>query len=314
MMDLRHTLETEGKVEVAKAAHKWEVTRDTIKRDLDRLRWQFDMDIVYDRVSNSYVYDAPKPDALSASEFAALQIAAELFRRIAGTRFERALELGLEKVRRLLPPEVSLSIERDSGAQTISVDLLRGERDLVTTNVALLAEAITGKTSVRCNYFSAYKREQRERRLDPYHLLFHGDAWYCIAYCHDRRDVRTFAVQRMERLHATNNRFKPQADFVLETYLEGAFNLETGEPEQLEVWFSPSAAIYVCERRWHPSQHIEPQPDGSIIFRANVVCGGEVMRWLLQYGADAEVRHPEGLRAQMAAQVAGMGARYSPEG
>lgn len=71
-MDLRHTLETEGKVEVAKAAHKWEVTRDTIKRDLDRLRWQFDMDIVYDRVSNSYVYDAPKPDALSASEFAAL--------------------------------------------------------------------------------------------------------------------------------------------------------------------------------------------------------------------------------------------------
>lgn len=303
------------RMRIADMAAEEECSRDTIKRAIDVLRDQLYMNIEYDPVTRHWVYtpDEETP-ALTTDEFVALSLSAELLRRVAGTRFEQQLRGALEKVGRAMPPVMTFDAELGKTSHSFALDLLRGEQELVASNLTILSEAIRTKNSVRTEYFSFSSGETRDRFLDPYHLRFHGDAWYCIAYCHLRKDVRTFAVQRMHKLRRTLQRWQPQPGFDLQAHLESAFSLEPGEPDDLAVRFGPDSARYVRERRWHPSQQIEDLADGGIILRARVACGGEVLRWVLQYGADAEVLSPARLREEVAAEAAGMGKTYMSGG
>ena len=53
----------------------------------------------------------------------------------------------------------------------------------------------------------------------------------------------------------------------------------------------------MAETRWHASQRLEPQPDGSLLWRAQVAGPHEVLVWILGWGGDAEVLEPPELRA-----------------
>lgn len=312
VMLLRERFISRRSLKLSDTAAHFECSRDTIKRDIEILRNDLRMMIEYDPATRCWVYTpAEETPALTSEEFVALSLSAQLLRRIAGTRFERSLRAALEKVGRSLPPALTVDAEQSAGrTHSFALDLLRGEQELVAKNLTLLSDAIDCKHRVRTEYFTFSSGELKERFLDPYHLLFHGDAWYCIAYCHLRNEVRTFAVQRMHRLIRTPAQWRPQPGFDLDEYMNSAFGLETGEPEDLAVTFGPAAARYVQERKWHHTQQIEELEDGSIVFRARVACGSEVRRWVLQYGAEAEVLSPARLRNEVAAEVAGMASRY----
>jgi proteasome accessory factor B len=54
--------------------------------------------------------------------------------------------------------------------------------------------------------------ERTERDIDPYGLAFRGGSWRLVGYCHLRKDMRVFVVDRIESLRA--NESKPsQPDF-----------------------------------------------------------------------------------------------------
>ncbi|HXN84248.1 MAG TPA: WYL domain-containing protein [Myxococcales bacterium] len=54
--------------------------------------------------------------------------------------------------------------------------------------------------------------ERTEREIDPYGLAFRGGSWRLVGYCHLRKDMRVFVVDRIESLRA--NESKPnQPDF-----------------------------------------------------------------------------------------------------
>lgn len=80
------------------------------------------------------------------------------------------------------------------------------------------------------------------------------------------------------------------ADFDFEKFSESAFNVIWGEPQEVKIRFSPDQAPYIEERTWHPSQKIEKRADGSIDLTMRVANLWEIKRWLIGYGADAQVR------------------------
>jgi proteasome accessory factor B len=54
--------------------------------------------------------------------------------------------------------------------------------------------------------------DRTEREIDPYGLAFRGGSWRLVGYCHLRKDMRVFVVDRIETLRA--NESKPsQPDF-----------------------------------------------------------------------------------------------------
>jgi len=60
--------------------------------------------------------------------------------------------------------------------------------------------------------------------------------------------------------------------------------------------FHPKLAMRVRETRWHPSQRIEEQADGHVLWRALVAEPQEMLPWVRGWGADVEVVEPLALR------------------
>lgn len=66
------------------------------------------------------------------------------------------------------------------------------------------------------------------------------------------------------------------------------------------VWrFAPEAAEHAAGFRFHPSQRLEEQPDGSLIARFNAAGWLEMAWHLYQWGDKVEVLAPEGLRTMI---------------
>jgi len=81
----------------------------------------------------------------------------------------------------------------------------------------------------------------------------------------------------------------------------------------ISVWmstFDSFAARWVRERKWHESQRLDEQPDGSLILRFTVSGLGEVKRWVFSFGSHAEVLAPEELREEIQRETKKMAEKY----
>lgn len=65
------------------------------------------------------------------------------------------------------------------------------------------------------------------------------------------------------------------------------------------------------EHRWHPSQKLVSQPDGSLIAHFELTATEEIKRWVLGFGKEAEVLAPPSLRQEMMEEVSQMIRSYT---
>jgi proteasome accessory factor B len=75
--------------------------------------------------------------------------------------------------------------------------------------------------------------------------------------------------------------------------------------------FGAQVAARVAETRWHPSQELEREADGTLLWTATVSGSREIRSWILGWGPDAEVLEPAGLRDEVAGLLAEAAARYT---
>ena len=71
----------------------------------------------------------------------------------------------------------------------------------------------------------------------------------------------------------------------------------------VEIRFSASQARYIRERTWAIDQQILDQEDGSIILKMETSGRNELKKWVLGYGAEAELLQPEDLRKEIKEEI-----------
>ena len=81
-----------------------------------------------------------------------------------------------------------------------------------------------------------------------------------MAYVPEYDALRTFAVERIQSLSLTEERFEP-VDLPADAF-ENSLGVNQGTPERIEIVFEPRIARYIKERVWHPSQQIDEAADG----------------------------------------------------
>ena len=200
-----------------------------------------------------------------------------------------------EKLLALLPKKLSNEIEnineRVEIAVTPAVDYSGKEKLFQQLN-----EAIRNNILLQINYYSFSRDELTSRAVEPYQLVFKDGFWYLVAYCHQRRDTLLFRVDRIRKLVTTDDKFIPPTSFDFEKYMGAAWQMERGEEFTFKVRFLDDAARFIKETTFHPSQQIEEEPDGALIFTARAGGQVSVLRWLLSFGDEAEVLEPPELR------------------
>lgn len=176
---------------------------------------------------------------------------------------------------------------------------------------SLLSAAERASRSVRFAYRDKNARRS-VRTIDPYGFVIHAGRIYCVGYDHRRRDKRTFAIDNVSDPHVLAATFLKPSDFNIERYAAGSISgvLHGGQTSEVTVAFAPHVAKAAVAARVVEERHIERAEDGSVRIAYRVGNLDELIRWVLGWGAQAEVLAPPAARARIAALAAEIATKY----
>lgn len=140
--------------------------------------------------------------------------------------------------------------------------------------------------------------DAQPRTIEPHGLLL-GPRSYLVARQPDRgKDFLNFRMDRIVEADCLDESFAFQRDFSLDDYAARAFGAYQDASQFGEVvWrFTPEAAARAAEFRFHPSQTLEYEDDGSLIVRFHAAGWLEMAWFLYQWGDAVEVLAPRELR------------------
>ncbi len=164
-----------------------------------------------------------------------------------------------------------------------------------------------------------YRGRREPFVLEPYTLLIYRKGLYVIGYSHKHEAVRRFALDRIDAIdRRRGDRFSYPSDVEYHPakFLGDAFGI-AGDAAAALVrvrFFGETAIEAVDRRRLHPSQEWEtktPKRDGSRVLRLRVAPDDwDLDRWVLGFGADAQVLAPTSLVERIGARAKGAAERY----
>ena len=228
-----------------------------------------------------------------------------------GTPYYQFLNTACEKVINLLPSDIRDVVLENKFDGLIDFGLeakvdYKGLEDIFSSIYSAQLE----RRSVYVKYYSMEKRKTSERVIDPYALKFKFGVWYLVGFCHLRNEIRTFRIDRIKELKTLDKNFTIPENFSLDSFLEGSWGIKKGKRANVKLKFSPEIADFISEIKWHPSQKLKFNEDGSLYANYEVMGLDEIKRWILGFGSDVEVIEPQELREDMVEAVSKMSRIY----
>ena len=298
---------------IRELAARFHTTRETIYRDLRALQ-----DAGYPITGEGGLLSRPRlldrtRQARPAIRFSAPEIDALLWAVGQGGDLNPYLSelAGAEtKLRAMLAAHPELS---SPGAESAVLWQQRGRKDYSRhqETIKLLVEAILRRRRCRVRYRSPAAAGPKSFEYDPYRLFSNHDGLYCLGKNPVHENVAMLAVERILSVTLTDTPFCVASSFDPSHYEEEAFGVIWDKPMDVAIRFRKDQSPYITERAWHPTQTLEPQPDGSLILRLRAGGRFEIIRWILGWGDAAEVLAPSDLRDQVGTILSSAAARYS---
>ena len=248
---------------------------------------------------------------LTLSELCALYFSRSLVESLAGTPFKGDVETAFEKLTAALTPHMQrfldqlprvLSTKAQPHAATSGADRARIE--------ARALEATLHQRQAAITYYSKSSDRTKEYLVHPYRLAYAQGALYLLAYVPEYREVRTFAIERVQDLSLHEETFTPIEELPEEAFPH-SLGVHSGPPERVEIEFQPAVADYVRARTWHPSQHVHEMSNGGIGVTLDVCLDRALHSWILSFGPFARVVAPPSLAKEIASQFEEARAQYS---
>jgi len=224
-----------------------------------------------------------------------------------------ALELGLAMLRAERPPDerkaVNGALERLRAAMVhIPSDAVAaGQREASlpdpgdATTLATVQRAMAARRKVAITYRGGSKEAATDRTVQPYALVIASGSWYVLGHCESSVGIRSFRLDRIERIEERAESYEIPATFSVDEHLSDRKVLRAGQPRWMRVRYSPRIARWIAEREGR-----ELEPDGSLTMDhplADIQWG---VRHVLQYGPDAEVLEPADVRDELTRRLAGL--------
>lgn len=297
-------------------AGEWEVSSKTIQRDLDYLRYQLDAPLEYSAKDRGYYYTEPRYQLpamdVKESDLFAIYLAEKLLSQYEGTPIYHNLCQVFQKIEDSLPSKTTLGPASDFSR----FSFFSASQTMIKPGIwQAVFDGLRTLHSLDISYQAAGGPEKlRRRRIDPYHgVRFEGD-WYVVAYCHFRKDIRTFSLARILEAEVSTKSFIIPEDFDFQAISASHFGVHWSDEETLvRIRFSSKVAPYIKERTWHQGQVITDNSDGSLDLEFTVSHLFELKKWLLSWGSQARVLEPIELIEEMRGEVGAMVGLYGGE-
>ncbi len=227
------------------------------------------------------------------SELLSLYFAQDALRSLDGTVLHDSLQSLFDKVRTNLPKPLFRQM-LDLRGSFLSGIPAQKDYGVYREFIKIIRDAIQERKTLQLQYH-ARNQAPAERKVNPYAVRLHNGTLYVIGHCHLRKDVRSFVVDRMQKIKMTEESFPDPLGFSLKDYLRHSFGMFREDSVRVKVRFHKSLTRYLLERRWHPSQKNKKLKDGSLELAFEVAGTKEMKTWILGFGSLAKVLEPTSL-------------------
>jgi predicted DNA-binding transcriptional regulator YafY len=292
------------------------VSLATFKRDLEYMRDRLHAPIIWDRDQNGYRFaeqskQGPKYELpglwFNPSEAQALLTMEHLIESLEPTLLGKYLE----------PLKTRLAALLSSGDH--SIDEVRhririltlGTRRHEPKHFSLVASAVLTRQRLRLTYYNRMKDEVSTREISPQRLVHYRNNWYLDGYCHERKGIRSFALDAMKDIAIEPRKAKDIPDRELNEFLSSGYGIFSGtNVKWAELRFSPAHARYVSLGEWHSKQKSRFEPDGTYVLEIPYTDDKELIMDILRYGPNVTVVRPQSLRETVASLLKASAALY----
>lgn len=261
----------------------------TVYRDIDALRNEFGCPVRFDRRTNTYYladhdWDFNCPANLSESAMLALiiggRIAEDIFPDPVRGRISRAV---------------------DEILKSNSPEFL--EKTLVNSMKVFAEGGVSENPGVFSMVFEAWQSHRRlhiiydnqngslsERDIDPHVLFLYQHEWRIKAYCHTRKDARTFVINRIKNASMLPNTFKPDHGIIDSVTLDKIVSYK--KIPNVKIRLTGDAVKFAKANQMHSKQKITKKRDGSFLFFIPEVPAEVVVPWILSQKGEAVPLEP----------------------
>ena len=285
---------------------EFEVSRATIMRDIEFLRDRYNAPLEYDYEKRGYYYTDPtffvQSVMLSEAELFSVSVIQPLLSQYSNTPLESSIKNIFSKISGMLPQDVSVNtafLEND--ITFISDPLPKIEEETFTKVFA----SMRNHNTITFSYRSLGKTEYSEYKADVYHVLCQKGNWYILAYEYSHKDIRTFALPRMKNIIVEKSKFSVPKNFKPTDYFDPQFGVwnTNDEPVKIELLFDKNIGTYISERKWHETQKLKQNENGSVIlsFESNQL--KETLHWIMNFASSVKVLNPPELAEQVKSEA-----------
>ena len=170
--------------------------------------------------------------------------------------------------------------------------------------IAQLTRAVVERREIVLEHKSAKPDAQMKRvTIHPRRVANVNHSWYVWfdepgAVPEGKR--KKYALTRIKRVEPTGNHFRPLGKIDMDKELGpgvGAFNLE--DQVDVRIRFDADVATHILEKKWHESQVVTQNADGTVEVRMQVCLSPELDNVILPWAEKMEVLSPPDLRERM---------------
>lgn len=285
-------------------ANRLEVTSRTLRRDIDKLRTLGYPIHSTSGAEGGYQLGAGStmpPLLLDDDEAVAVALGLRYAAAGAIEGVEEASVRALSKIDQILPPRLG---RRLAALQTVVVMPPRAESPVNARTLSVIAGACRDHEALRFRYRD-HRGTPSARAVEPHRLVYTGRRWYLVAWDSDRKDWRTFRVDRIQPRLAAGPRVAPRDPPARDLAAYVARGVWYAPPCRARVKLLAAAKV-VAEGLPSGIGMLEPIDEHSCFFDTGASTFESLAMHLVLLGVDFEVTGPP----ELVEQVRSLSDRY----
>ena len=283
-----------------------EVSKATFKRDLEYLRDRMNASIVYDRSMGGYRFESSNQVGekielpglwFSEEEATALVLTQSL---LAGLDQGGLLGPHLEPLQNIIDGILGRSETTTKELRKRLKVFGMSARKSSVEHFEAIGSALLKRNRLNVEYYAKGSNATTTRDVSPQRLIYYRDNWYLDAYCHLRKELRSFSMDGMRKAIILSQKADEISEKVLNEYFGESYGIFSGKSTQkAKLRFSPERARWVSAETWHKHQKASFDEDGYYVLEFDYNQDPELVMDILKHGSEVEVISPASLRKRI---------------
>ena len=272
--------------DIADSLQRWDINKSerTIERDIEQIRKNFGVEIIYEPQERGYYIDETQsPNLKKFLRFLELANTAHLFLS------------GITQTKDFIK---DIDFDEKGG--------LMG-----TEHLYALLKAIKHNNKIRFQHFNYLTNEKKEMLVAPYFLKEYLGRWYVVGLRDDEK-IRTFGIDRISDLEITEHKFTKKKEKEARENFESIIGLvySYGKRQKVVLSFTPVQGRYIKSFPWHHSQRVLIDNEEECRISLNVIPNYELYQQILMQADQVKVLEPQQLVDEIKNKLSNALSRY----